>query len=197
MSPIGHSCPKPRFARHRSGRASIRALTLILLPLAVVHDRDSGAASAPLVVTPPSVAKAFLPNLIAPGVSTLVTLTLTNPNDTPATLSAPLDDFLPSPMVIGGGAGTTTCPNGNVSAITGFGVFELGVGAQIPAQGSCVVAVCVTTDQAGIYTNTIPASTLQTDLGNNAGAASAMLTVSTDVIFIDGFDGVPGGCKAG
>jgi len=186
-----------RFARHRRRKASILPLTLIVLASAVAHDYDSAAAGTPLAVTPPSVAKSFLPNLIAPGVSTLVTLTLTNPNDTVATVSAPLDDFLPSHMVIGGGAGTTTCPNGSVSAIAGFGVFELPVGAQVPAHGFCVVAVCVITDQANIYTNTILAGALQTDLGNNAAPASAMLDVSADIIFIDGFEGVPGGCKAG
>ncbi len=160
---------------------------------------DVGAleVGATLAVLPPSVAKAFLPNLIAPGVSTLVSLTLTNPNANPAALSAPLDDSLPSHMVIGGGAATTTCANGNVSAIAGFAIFELAAGAQIPANGSCVVNVCVTTDQAATYTNTIATGALQTDLGNNAAPASAMLTVTSDKIFSDGFDGVPGDCHAG
>jgi hypothetical protein len=142
----------------------------------------------------PSLSKTFDPIRIAPHGSTLVTLTLTNPNGTPATLTGELDDSLPSPMVIGGGAATTTCPNGNVSAIGGFALFALGVGAEIPANGSCTVAVCVTTDTADSYTNTIPVGALQTDAGNNVDAASAMLTVTLDVIFSDGFDGVPGGC---
>jgi hypothetical protein len=136
----------------------------------------------------PSVSKRFDPVRIAPGGVTLVTLTLTNPNSTPATLSGELDDVLPSPMVIGGGAGTTTCPNGNVSAIGGFPIFALSLGTQIPANGSCTVAVCVTTDTAETYTNTIPANALQTDAGNNVDPASAMLDVTLDVILVDGFD---------
>jgi hypothetical protein len=35
---------------------------------------------------------------------------------------------------------------------------------------------------------------LQTDAGNNADPASATIEVTDDVIFADGFDGLPGGC---
>jgi hypothetical protein len=69
-----------------------------------------------------------------------------------------------------------------------FPVFALATGAEIPAQGSCTVVVSVTTDSIGTYTNTIPPDALQTDMGNNADAASAVLVVS-DIIFADGFDG--------
>jgi hypothetical protein len=47
----------------------------------------------------------------------------------------------------------------------------------IPANGSCTVTATVTAAAAGSYVNTLPAGALQTDLGNNAGSASATLTV--------------------
>jgi hypothetical protein len=144
--------------------------------------------------TSPSISKTFTPARMAPGGESAVTLTLSNPANTVATLTGELDDQLPAPMVIGGGAATTTCPNGNVSAIGGFAIFALGLGAQIPANGSCIVTVCVTTDTADIYTNTIPAGALQTDAGSNGDAASSTIAVTDDVIFFDGFDGLPGGC---
>ncbi|HEV7490675.1 MAG TPA: hypothetical protein VGO25_07710 [Rhodanobacteraceae bacterium] len=137
----------------------------------------------------PSVSKTFDPATIGLSAASLVTITLTNPNSTAAVLTGELDDVLPASVVIGGGAGSTTCPNGNVSAIAGFPVFALGLGAEIPAQGSCTVTVCVTTDTAGTYTNTIPAGALQTDMGNNIDPASAILMATDDVIFADRFDG--------
>jgi hypothetical protein len=141
----------------------------------------------------PSVSKAFDPMTVAPGHPSLVTITLTNPDATVAVLTGELDDVLPSSVSIGGGAGATTCPNGNVSAIAGFGVFALGLGAQIPAQGACTVTVCVVSAMSGTYTNTIPAGALQTDRGNNAGQASAILAVSDDVIFASRFEGACAG----
>ncbi len=184
------------FGNWSKGTAWITLFTLVADPWSGAHSRDVENRDV-MLGTAPSVSKTFDPVRIAPGGVSLVTLTLTNPNDTPATLTAELDDALPSPVEIGGGAGTTTCPNGNVSAIAGFAIFALGAGAQIPANGSCTVAVCVTTDTAGSYTNTIPAAALQTDMGSNIDSASAILAVTTDVIFSDGFDGVPGDCAVG
>ena len=176
-----------RFGKRK--RLSMLGATLViaLSPWISAYGRDGRNPNARQDIAP-SVSKTFDPVRIAPGGVTLVTITLTNPNDTPATLSAELDDVLPSPMIIGGGAGTTTCPNGNVSAIGGFPIFALGVGSQIPANGSCTVSVCVTTDTADAYTNTIPVNALQTDAGNNVDPATAMLEVTLDVIFVDGFD---------
>jgi hypothetical protein len=175
-----------RLARHRKLTASAAALTLLVS--AAAHGRDGMHGNAILGMAP-TVSKTFdSPSIGLEGAS-LVTVTLTNPSTTTAVLTGELDDFLPTPVVIGGGAGVTTCPNGNVSAIAGFPAFSLGVGAEIPAQGSCIVTVCVMADTAGTYTNTIPASALQTDIGNNVDPASAILTVTDDVIFADRFDG--------
>ena len=171
---------------HRGWIASAAALAL--LASTGVQGRDSGRGSA-VPGTGPTLSTTFDPAVIALGSASLVTITLSNPNAAEAVLTTELDDVLPASVVIGGGAGSTTCPNGNVSAIAGFGIFALGLGAQIPAQGSCTVTACVTTDMTGTYVNTIPAGALQTDMGNNVAPASAVLTVSDDVIFADRFDG--------
>ena len=150
--------------RHRVAGKGFAVATLFLCGSSVVcanlDARELGTA--------PSVSKTFMPARIAPNGVSLVTITLSNPTDATATLTTELDDHLPSPMVIGGGAGTTTCAGGNMSAIGGFAIFALSLGAQIPANGSCTVTVCVTTDTADSYTNTIPSGALQTDAGNNA-----------------------------
>ena len=176
----------PALLRHRRLTISAAALALFVSP--AIHGRDGRHGKA-VVGTSPSVAKAFDPVSIGLGGASRVTLTLTNPDATVATLTAELDDVLPAPLVIGGGAGSTTCPNGNVSAIAGFPVFALGAGAEIPAQGSCTVTVCVMTDMTGGYTNTIAAGALQTDMGNNVDPATAILVVTGDMIFADPFDG--------
>jgi len=167
--------------------AMTAAILLVLSPWADARAGNHLGTYAP--DTDPSVSTRFDPATVAPNAPTLVTITLTNPNATPATLTGELDDDLPAPVVIGGGAGATTCPNGNVSAIGGFAIFALGLGAQIPAQGSCTVTVCVMGPTSGMYTNTIPAGGLQTDMGGNVDAASAILAVSDDVIFAARFDG--------
>ena len=48
----------------------------------------------------------------------------------------------------------------------------------IPAGSSCTVIVNVTSETEGTYTNTIGVGALQTSNGNNAVAASAVLTIS-------------------
>ena len=179
----GDSQMMPTLLRHRKLTASAAALALLVS--AAAHGRDGNA----VLGMSPSVSKTFDPVTVGLGGASLVTITLTNPDTTAAVLVSELDDVLPASVVIGGGAGATTCPNGNVSAIGGFPIFALGAGAQIPAQGSCTVTVCVMTDVTGTYTNTIPAGALQTDMGNNVDPASAILTATDDVIFADRFDG--------
>ena len=168
---------------------STLSIALFATAIVVLPSAQGRARSAQPFGDAPSLSLAFTPAAIAPGRSTLVTVTLSNPGTATATLTTELDDDLPAPMVIGGGAGATTCPNGHVSAIGGFAIFALNLGAQIPPQASCTVTVCVTTDSEGTYTNVIPAGALQTDNGSNAEASSAVLNVSSDIIFADPFEG--------
>ena len=130
---------------------------------------------------PPTLGKTFSPGTInAGGVSTL-TITFTNANGTPANLTGPLIDILPSGLVVVPGSVSTTCIE-TPAPLSGWFIVDTGkVGLTaeglIPANGSCTVTANVTAAAAGSYVNSLPAGALQTDHGNNANPATATLTV--------------------
>jgi len=130
---------------------------------------------------PPTLGKTFSPGTInAGGVSTL-TITFTNANGTPANLSGPFIDNLPSGLVVVPGSVSTNCIE-TPKALSGWFIVDtdkVGLTAEglIPANGSCTVTAQVTAAAAGTYVNTLPAGALQTDHGNNAAPATATLTV--------------------
>jgi hypothetical protein len=138
---------------------------------------NAAPASATLTVRhvniPPTLAKDFRPASIHPGGISILTITLSNNNDTAASLSAPLTDDLPRGVVVAGKA-TTTC-GGKVSASTSKVSL---MGCSIPAKGYCKVTVPVTTTCDGSFCNILPAGALQTDQGNNTAPASATLTAN-------------------
>jgi hypothetical protein len=103
---------------------------------------------------------------------------LTNPNNTVAYLTAPLIDYLPSGVVIAGN-GYTNC-GGKYSGYQGSTTVTVS-GGSIPGNGSRTITVNVTATAPGSYTNTLPIGALQTNLGSNTVAASAILIVSAPV----------------
>jgi uncharacterized repeat protein (TIGR01451 family) len=129
---------------------------------------------------PPTLGKAFSPDTInAGGVSTL-TITFRNANDTPANLTGPLIDTLPSGLVVVDGSVSTNCIE--TPLLSGWFIVDtgkVGLTAQglIPANGFCTVTAVVTAPVAGSYLNSLPAGALQTNHGNNADPAVATLTV--------------------
>ncbi len=136
----------------------------------------------PLLDTRPVLTQDFYPAAILPGGVTTLTLTLANPDDSAATLSASLVDNLPSGVVIASipNAGTT-CSGGSLTADAGAGSLTLS-GATIPARvgstsGSCTVTADVTAASAGSYVNNLAAGALQTSAGDNAVATNTTLTV--------------------
>jgi uncharacterized repeat protein (TIGR01451 family) len=147
-------------------------------------ETSNGSNAIPAIATlnvsvpsPVTVGKAFSPaTIISGGVSTL-TITLSNTNNTAAALSAPLTDPFPSGMLASGSA-SNTCGG---TATVGASSVTL-TGGSIPAAGSCTVTMNVTTAGGAHYINSIPAGALQTNLGNNAGAAIATLTVIPSVV---------------
>ncbi len=145
------------------------------------HGNNPDPASATLNTTaaPPTVAKAFNPANITLGDDSTLTITLANTDHIAATLTADLVDTLPPGMTISNPAGAgSTCAGGNVTATPGADTVTLATGAAIPAAGSCIVDVRVTTDNAGAFTNVVAAGDLQTNLGNNPDDAQAMLNVT-------------------
>ncbi|NOK15509.1 DUF3494 domain-containing protein [Corallococcus carmarthensis] len=155
-----------------------------LLAGALQTNRGNNAAPAvaTLTVVPmqgggdkaPTVKKYFNPSTIGTGGISTLTLTLTNPNATPAVLTAPLKDVLPDGLLVYGNA-DNTC--GGVATATPGSSLVVLTGGAIPANGSCTVTVDVTAKKEGSYCNVIPKGALQTNKGSNMAPAEATLTV--------------------
>jgi len=118
----------------------------------------------------PTVDKRFSAATVPLNTPTGLTITLSNPNATPATLSADLVDAFPSGLVSAANA-STTCTGGAGLLQTGSSV-TLRAGATIPANGSCTIDVQVAAVTAGELVDTIPAGSLVTDLGSHDAAAT-------------------------
>lgn len=135
-------------------------------------------ASAALTVTgPPTVTKAFATSPIMSGASSVLTITLTNPNPTTALSGLAFTDTYPLNIANAAvPAAATTCVGGVVTAVAGGGSVALS-GGTLAAAASCTVTVTVTGTIGGTYTNTIPSGGVASNLGNSASAAWANLTV--------------------
>lgn len=132
--------------------------------------------------TPPAASMAFAPASVAAGASSTLTITLSNPEAGPATLSAPLVNNLPAGVRVAAAPNAaTTCASGTVTAAAGATSLSLSGGAQIGGADSCTVTVDVRAVSPGSFTNTLAAGALQTDLGNSVAAASASFEVTAGV----------------
>jgi len=166
---------------------------------------NSAAAAAatltvilPGVVIAPTLGKTFGPvTAIGTGGVSTVTITLHNPNDTAASLTAPLTDTLPSGLAVAGERALASSRStsllrvawgvGPLASNTCGGTFAPSAGdttvtmtgGSIPANGSCTVQFDVDAPSGGVYVNTLPAGALQTSNGNSAAPAAATLTVNT------------------
>lgn len=129
--------------------------------------------------TLPSLSKAFDPVLIRVGGTSTLTITLANPALVDAILSSDLVDNLPADVFVAALPNVqTTCGGiGLPQALPGGASVLLPAGRIIPANGSCIVSVDVTSQLPGIYINTIPAGGLVTSVGNNPEPAQATLEV--------------------
>jgi len=140
---------------------------------------DSNTVSVPSCAatgnSPPVISKSFIAPSINAGDNSTLTLTLSNPDSTAATITSPLIDTFPSGMFVSGAA-STTC-GGTVSAVIGQSAISL-TGGTIPADGSCTVTVAVSAPVAGAYINSVPSGALITSNGNNVSPAVATLTVT-------------------
>jgi uncharacterized repeat protein (TIGR01451 family) len=135
------------------------------------------AAIATLTVTPssPTVAKAFSPATVNAGVTSVMTITLTNPNTSAAITGAAFNDIYPAGMTNTSSASAATTCVGTVTAADNGNSVQLS-GATIPANSSCTVTVNVTSALGGVYTNST--GTVTTTNANSGTAASAVLTVT-------------------
>ena len=141
-------------------------------------DTNNSPASAPLyVVNQPTVAKSFSPSTVAAGVSSTLTVTVSNGSSVALT-GLSLSDSLPAGLVISGTpSAATTCSGGSVTAQAGTGVLSVS-GASIPANSACTFQAKVVANATGSYNNGIASGQITDDQGlSNPGAASATLNV--------------------
>ena len=129
---------------------------------------------------PPTLSKAFSPATINAGGTSTLTITLSNPNTTAATVTTPFIDTLPSGVVVSGG-GSTTCTGGALTATAGSSAVTL-TGGSIPVNGSCVLTVDVAAASGGSYINSLAIGALVTSNGSNAAPAVATLTVNAPAL---------------
>jgi len=143
---------------------------------------NSVAIATLTAVSPPQIAKEFAPNPILAGGTSILTFSITNPNQNDALSGVAFSDTFPtSPgaMVVAMTPSATTngCGAPTFSPVAGDSSITFS-GGSIAAGGTCVVSVNVTAPAAGTYNNTsgnvssvINAQTV------NGNAASASLTV--------------------
>jgi Ice-binding-like len=131
--------------------------------------------AAPPVNAPPVVGKSFTPSTILAGANSKLTITLSNPNSTTATITSVFTDSLPSGVVVSGAA-ANTCGGVVTAALKATSVSM--TGGTIPANGACTITVNVTAPVAGTYVNSIPAGALKTSIGNSVTPAVATLSVT-------------------
>ncbi len=140
--------------------------------------QNPNPASATLnVVTSPPLSKAFSPNPVLPGQSSVLTITIGNPNALVLTNVA-LTDTLPPGLVTSTTPNPlTTCTGGAVSALASGNTIALTNGT-IGGNGSCTITVNVLSNTPNGYTNTIPVGALTTAQGvSNVDPASSTLIV--------------------
>jgi hypothetical protein len=127
--------------------------------------------------SPPTVAKSFSPATVAPGASSTLTITLTNPNAGAITGVAMADTYPANLVNASTPAGSTTCAGGTVTAPAGGTSVALS-GATIPASGSCTVSVSVTSSISGSYNNNVPVGSVTFPSGGFNGGASNTATLT-------------------
>ncbi|MCG8090719.1 MAG: hypothetical protein AB2767_17135 [Candidatus Thiodiazotropha taylori] len=146
------------------------------------------ATSSDLTVTPilPGLSKSITPVSIRPDDIATLTITLTNSNAVAAVLTGDLTDSFPADLLVAPVPNiqvSAGCTLGNVVAVAGGNNLVYQNGASIQP-GGCTISVDVTSSVVSLYTNTIPAGGLTTDLGSNPAPGTADLNVSYEPVSI-------------
>lgn len=153
--------------------------------LGTVSNTDPASATINVdTIQAPSVTKAFAPNTIWVGQTSRLTITIRN-NDsshnlTEVSLADVLNDPEPHNVVLASTVSPSLSNCGGSAVLTAVaGTDNLSIAnAQISPNTTCSIAVNVTSFTQGEYTNTIPASAVQTRQGvTNATPAQANLNV--------------------
>ena len=126
-----------------------------------------------------AVAKSFLPALIAPGATSVLTISLANTSAGAVPLSTlSITDALPANVTIAPTPNaSTTCTGGAVTATAGAGNVALS-GASLAPNATCTIVLTVTGTIPGAYVNVIPNNAIDTAQGaTNSAPATATLTI--------------------
>lgn len=99
----------------------------------------------------PTVKKSFNPNIIGVNGTSVLTITLANPNSIPITGTEFTETYPPGLINSAAAGGSTTCQEGKVTAANDGNSVSLVKGI-IPPNGSCIVTVNVTNTRVGSLT---------------------------------------------
>lgn len=148
---------------------------------------DASATITVEQVNPPSIQKSFAPNTIWAGETSVLSIRIINNDDSTPLTNLSLLDIFPTNVVLaspplpgdwnsGCGDATLTWVGGG-SLIPGDSVIYLN-NATVASNTSCTIKVNVVSAVPGVYTNIIPANTIQNDQSvTNPGAVNAPLNV--------------------
>jgi hypothetical protein len=159
----------------RCGPAA-RALAQFLLVCAI-------AAAAHAQEPPPSFAKAFAPDEIAPGATSALTFTIDNAASAVAASNLDFTDNLPAGVALTSRPPAVTCSGGTLTAVAGTAVVSYS-GGSVGAGASCTIIVEVTSAATGLYSNV---SGPLTSSSGNSGVASDDLRVNVAPTFSKSF----------
>lgn len=134
-----------------------------------VGNAPQGVVFAP--TPPPGISMSMAPAVVPAGAYSVLTVTLTNPEATAATIAS-LQIHLDSAtdaygLVDDSCGGTFATVSTNVVGITA---------GSLPAAGSCTLHIQTTSNAAGTFTHTVLAGDLQTSVGDNAVPATTLFT---------------------
>jgi len=156
---------------------------LVVALIVSIFFSSGQTASAQGVSLPADMNKTFTPISIAAGGTSVLRVTIFNPNTFQLT-NASWTDNMPANIKVVSVAGNTC--GGSVTAAAGSSTISLS-GGTVPAQsgstpGSCIVSVNVTSTTPGNWINSIPAGALSSTGGgnnvSNTSPASATLNVT-------------------
>lgn len=147
---------------------------------------NAAAATANLTRSaglPVTLNKNFTPPNITGGASSVLLVSISNPNAFPLTNVA-LSDRMPAGMTVFGiPNASTTCAGGAVVAVAGSNTFSLN-SATVPASGACTFQANVTSVVGGNSINTIPVGTLtsaQSVTNDNSPSATLQVLFNLNV----------------
>ncbi|MDA8019643.1 MAG: hypothetical protein MPN21_19555 [Thermoanaerobaculia bacterium] len=142
-------------------------------------------ATADLTIEPPpAFDKAFAPNAVGLGFTSVLTFTIDNTASSLAATDLDFTDNLPAGMVVATPSNaSTTCAGGTLTAVAGSGVVTY-TGGTVGAGATCTVQVDVLTTATGFLNNT---SGDLTSSSGNSGTAQATLAVDPQPGFSKSF----------